>query len=214
MESPERTRRRSKFTSERYVPGRKRTRSPSSSRSRSPSRRPRITNRKTGSPSRRNASSSRTRKTRSRSRTPPKKNEELLSVSQVKELMNEQQNSLLEILGHHREDVDELISSKTKKFRKPAIEKQHLFNSSMLQLLQRIKKEHKKQHFESAYTIIKEAISKLENQQSDLLIADQSKYGFLTVNLLHGNTELPSSVAKKVEKIAKKTLFPLNLLGS
>jgi hypothetical protein len=115
--------------------------------------------------------------------------------------MNEQQQSLLEILGHHREDVDELISTKTKKFRKPSIEKQHLFNSSMLQLLQRIKKEHKKQHFETAYNIIKEAISKLETQQSDLLIADQSKYGFLTVNLLHGNTELPSSIAKKVEKI-------------
>ncbi len=133
-----------------------------------------------------------------------KKNGDTLSVNQVKQLMDEQQNNLLQILGNHKDDIDDLVASKTKKFRKPSIEKQHQFNAQILHLLNRVKKEHKKGHSETVASLIKEALSKLENQQADLLVADQSKYGFLTVNLLRGNTELPSSIAKKVEKIESR----------
>ena len=118
--------------------------------------------------------------------------------------MDEQQHNLLDILGHHKEDIDEIVASKTKKFKKPSIEKQHQFNAQILHILQRVKKENKKGHSETVSTLLKEAVSKLDTQQADLLVADQSKYGFLTVNLLRGNTELPSGIAKKVEKIESR----------
>jgi len=147
------------------------------------------------SPSRRSSSPQR------REPEPTKLCDQTLSVSQVKALIEEQQANLLDILSSHKEEIDQNLDSKSKIFKKPGIGKQFNFNSEVLTTLVKCKKDLKKSRFDSCTNKLKETIKKLETQQSDLIVADQSRYGFLTVSMLHGNAAIPKGVAKKVERI-------------
>ena len=60
----------------------------------------------------------------------------------------------------------------------------------------------KKKKNDKAYDEIKEIVKTIETICEDLVIADSSKHGWLTVYKLRGSdTTIPSDVQKKVEKI-------------
>lgn len=188
--------RRSKFSSERTKDSR---RSRSSSTSRSLSRESRR--------SRRSRSRSPTRRsTPSRSPTPRPRDQhnatdqqhEMVNVQDVKKLLDEQQDYMLELLSTYKEDLEPTTS---RSFKKIGIEKQYLFNGKILKELAKLKRCLKKQHFEKSLKHYREAIEKLELQQQDLLVADRSPHGWLTVSMLHGNKDLPQDLLKKVQKI-------------
>ena len=52
-----------------------------------------------------------------------------------------------------------------------------------------------------ALEILSDVIDHLDQQNEDITIADQSKFGWLTVFKLRGNDNISSSIKKKVDKI-------------
>lgn len=119
----------------------------------------------------------------------------------LEELLNKQQEFLTDLVQTHREEVDEIVATKTQQFRSKGIEKQYQFNAKVSSQLGKIKKHLKKKKYTKAYEGVKSAIKLVEEHSEDLLVADTSRYGWLTVHTLRGSNNLPSELTKKVEKI-------------
>ncbi len=71
----------------------------------------------------------------------------------------------------------------------------------MLTLVTRAKSFIKDNETHNALYEIRESIKFLETQNEDLLIADSSKFGWLTVSKICGKYTLSSTIQKKILKI-------------
>ena len=135
---------------------------------------------------------------RSRSRSPSGNVDE--GQRRLEQMLNEQQEYIKDLISNHKEEVDELLASKTKSFRSKGLEKQFEFNNKVTTRLSKIKKLLRKKKISRATDAVKELLEICEDHADDLLVADSSRHGWLTVHQLRGGT-LSSDLWKKVEKI-------------
>ena len=115
-------------------------------------------------------------------------------------LLNKQQEHILDIIREHKEQVDELMPV-TRSFKNKGIEKQFNFNNKLLVRLKKVKKLLKKSKVEKALSSVRDLLKVVEDHAEDLTVADSSRHGWLTVSLLRGESDLPTDLLKKVEKI-------------
>lgn len=125
------------------------------------------------------------------------------TVSEFKELLNEQQDGIARMLQDQREEIEERIEPKATKhtFHKRNIEKQHEVNSKILHLNKKVEREIKASKYKRALETLEDQKELLEEHESDLIIADCSKFGWLTVQKLKNTSGLPPSKLKKIEKV-------------
>ena len=123
-----------------------------------------------------------------------------LDTHTFKTIIQKQQQKIEELLCSQRQELEEKIDSKSN-FRQKRNERQYSFNTKVLNLLERAKKLMKDDDKKSALYEIKEAIQVLQTQNEDILIADSSKFGWLTVSKFRGKEKLPSSIQKQIQKI-------------
>ena len=126
------------------------------------------------------------------------RNTELVSI------LNDQQEKVFEIISAQKEEIDDLRENLGVSFKSKAIEKQFQLNQKIIKDLKKIKKNLKKGKYNSASDQVKKLLNNCEEHKEDLLIADSSKFGWLTVHQLRGKSNLPSDLMKKVEKIDSK----------
>lgn len=124
--------------------------------------------------------------------------------AKLEDLLNKQQEFLTDLVNSHREEVDELVAAKSQQFRSKGIEKQYLHSSKVASKLSKIKKLLKKKKYDKALDSVRAALRLVEEHNEDLIVADSSRYGWLTVHTLRGHNQLPSDLSKKVEKIDSK----------
>ena len=124
-----------------------------------------------------------------------------MPIAEVEKLLEKQQSTLLEIISNHKQEIDDLVTPTKQTFRKVGIAKQHSFNQSIISMVKKLKKYHKDDDYKRGKEMIKDIIERLEEQQTDLQIADSSKHSWLTVSVLRNKTTLPADIAKKIEKI-------------
>ena len=136
----------------------------------------------------------------SRSRTPIG----ISGEADIASLLNKQQEKVYDIISSQKEEIDELKQESNLSFKNKAIEKQYRYNQKIIKDLKKLKKHFKKGKTSSCADIVKKLLQTCEEHKEDLLIADSSKYGWLTVHQLRGQSSLPSDLLKKVEKIDNK----------
>ena len=190
MDSPDGSPRYSRTDSEKGSRTRSRSRQRSQSRSRDRSR-PRTRSRH------RSRSISETYHHRNYA-SPPRGETEFVS------LLNEQQEKVFDIISAQKEEIEELKEDSGISFRSKAIEKQFKQNQRIIKDLKKIKKALKKGRAASATDQVRSLLNVCEEHKEDLLIADSSKFGWLTVHQLRGKSSLSSDLLKKVDKIDSK----------
>ena len=119
-------------------------------------------------------------------------------------LLNRQQEKVFEIISSRTDKLRELKEEKEIVFRNKGLGKQYKNVQKTLASLNRVKKALKKKKIEKALDEVRDLIESVEEQGEDLLIADTSKHGWLTVFNLRGKKNLPSDLMKKIDKIDSK----------
>jgi hypothetical protein len=177
--------------------------SSSSSRSRSRSRRSRS---RSGS-RRRDRSRSRRSRDRGLSRSVSRDlldGVERLQVAEVPRLIKEQQDFLVELISEHKEEVDQRLQTKTRRFASKALERQFEVNGTFkeitLKSLAALKRGNKKR----VKSLLKKLRDKLEEHEEDLIIADTSPNGWLAVSRIRGRKELPDKLRKKLDRVDRE----------
>jgi hypothetical protein len=125
-------------------------------------------------------------------------------LSTVKKLVETQQDFLLELLRDHKAQVDEKLAVKSRKFSSRQIEKQFQVNATFRDLVAKIQQAHAVKDWEAAVAAADQLADQLETHEQDLIIADSSPHGWLTVNKLRSSTELPKSLRKRLAVVEKE----------
>ena len=133
--------------------------------------------------------------------TPPRLQEPQTAQVNLEQLLNQQQEYIQDLITTHKEEVGELVSSKTQSFRSKGIEKQFNYNAKVSTRLSKIKRLLKKKKTSKALDAVRDLVSIVKEHSDDLLVADSSRHGWLTVHQLRGGGALSSDLLKKVEKI-------------
>jgi hypothetical protein len=195
---------RDKFINERksFVEPTSRRRLASDSRSRSPSRRRSVSRRSPSrrrSPTRRRSNTHRPR-SRSRSRRSGSNGRDVLDTKTFQDIISRQQERIEELLDDQRHELEDRIDTKSI-FKDKRNEKQHSFNSKVLKCVKTVKSFLKSRDSVKALDELYNAQDLLHQQNEDLIIADSSKFGWLTVAKLRGKEQLSTSIQKKIAKI-------------
>jgi Zn-dependent M16 (insulinase) family peptidase len=111
---------------------------------------------------------------------------------------------LIELIKEHKTQVDEKIASKSRRFSNKQIEKQFQVNFAFRELVTGIQQALAIKDWEKAEELAEELAEKLEQHEQDLIIADTSPHGWLTVSKLRNSTELPKAVWKRLDVIEKE----------
>lgn len=120
----------------------------------------------------------------------------------MKDLLTKQQEYVHDLISQHKSDLEELVTQSTTNpttFRNKGIEKQYSFNGKVLRLVKKVKKGLKKR--KDVTNLVKEVIDLLDTHAEDLLVADSSRHGWLTVHQLRGRQTLSSDLLQKVDRI-------------
>ena len=124
------------------------------------------------------------------------------SLSQFRKALDEQQEEIANLLEELRTDVDDKFDDRNKhNFQKKYLEKQFDVNHKILRLNGRVKAAVKEGNKKKAIKFLEEQQELLKCHGEDLVTADQSKYGWLTVQKLKSTSCLRPSQLKKIEKV-------------
>ena len=106
------------------------------------------------------------------------------------------------MLEDFRTEVEEKLVGRTKHtFTKRNIEKQFEVNLRILRLNLKVEREIKNKRLSKALASLEEQKEELKQHEEDLITADSSKFGWLTVQKLKNTSSLASSQLRKIEKI-------------
>ena len=147
---------------------------------------------------------SRLRERRSRSSTRSRSSPRVLEQGEggsLSQLLNKQQEYVYDLINQHKEKIDDLLVEKNRNFRSKGLEKQYIFNKKIITKAKKLKKNLKKEKVSRALSCVRDLIELCEEHADDLMIADSSRHGWLTVHQLRGPERLPGDLQKKVEKI-------------
>jgi hypothetical protein len=124
-------------------------------------------------------------------------------LTEVKQLVESQQDFLLTLLTEHKAQVEEKIASKSRRFASKQLEKQYQVNLGFKYLAVKIKKALKAKELKKAKRAADELVDSLDEHEQDLIIADISPHGWLAVNKLRTSADLPKEVRKKLAVVEK-----------
>ena len=103
-------------------------------------------------------------------------------IGTFRKLLQDQQNSIEELLHEQKTEFVEKVDPKRKhNFNQKILEKQFDVNKNFLRIAKKIEKSLKKQQVHVAKTQTETLIEDLETHEEDLIAADVSRNGWLTV---------------------------------
>ena len=117
-------------------------------------------------------------------------------------LLDKQQASIASLLSEQRKELfDKVESGKKHKFRHQNLEKQFEVISEFSKITKRAISNLKKGYNDKVKTLLYELQESIEEQEQDLITADISRHGWLTVSRLKNRGSLTSNLLKKIEKV-------------
>ena len=119
----------------------------------------------------------------------------------MKSLMLEQFQEVNQTITDQKEELEEKFEKSTVKFAQKPLEKQFEINSNLLQTNHKIQKALRKKDFKKVKKLVKEQEEDLDKHEEDLLIADSSDHGWLTVSKIRDKKILNSSLVKKIHQV-------------
>ena len=119
----------------------------------------------------------------------------------MKQLLDEQQKKIFELIDDHKKEIDTKLTSKSTRFQHKNIEKQFDINQEHKLLVRKAIEQLERKEKKKAKKTLRTLLTKIEEQVENLLIADRSSNGWLTVARLRNKDVLPSKILKEVEKI-------------
>ena len=122
-------------------------------------------------------------------------------MNEVRDLVLEQYNTFREVIDEHKEEVEYKLNKSNIKFSSKPIEKQFEVNSGLLELNRKIYRALKHKNTSKAKKLIKEQEKALVRHEEDLIIADESEFGWLTVSKIRDKKFLKSSLVKQITKV-------------
>ena len=123
-------------------------------------------------------------------------------MKEFREALEEQQKQIALMLEDHRADVEDKFEEKSKhSFLKKNIEKQYEVNAKILRLNKKILREVHDRKYSRAVSSLEEQKKLLKEHEEDLITADSSRFGWLTVQKLKNTSGLASSQLRKIEKV-------------
>ena len=123
------------------------------------------------------------------------------NLSQFKRILWDQQETIEELLQEQKNELCQKNNPENKhKFNNRVLGKQHEVNEGFLDLTKKIQKCLGKQQLYQAKSLVDELLNEIECHSEDLVVADLSRNGWLTVQRLRNRCSLPSNLLKKLEK--------------
>ena len=134
----------------------------------------------------------------------PVNNEDLNNqqLAAVKSLLAQQQEQIASLLSEQKQELlDKVEDQKSKhKFNQRRLEEQFSVSVGHLKIARRISSCLEKGYFEKAKVLSRELEGEIEEHTEDLVAADVSRNGWLTVKRLRNKSVLPTNLLKKIEK--------------
>ena len=116
-------------------------------------------------------------------------------------LLNQQQERIAGLLADQKQELfDKVDNSKKHNFKQKPLEKQHEVNDKFLKIVRRSISCLEKAHTSKAKTYLKELKEELEEHSEDIIAADISRHGWLTVSRIRDRGSLSSAVIRRIEK--------------
>jgi len=122
-------------------------------------------------------------------------------VKEVTDLVVTQYNNFKNAIEETKEEIDEKLTKSSVKFQNKPIERQYEVNSEFLAINKKVLKALKHRNTKKAKKLLKDQRKALEDHEQDLLVADSSEYGWLTVAKIRDKKFLSSSLVKKIHQV-------------
>lgn len=126
-----------------------------------------------------------------------------VELQQVKRLVEEQQEHILDLLADHKSKIEERIQLRSRRFGSRQLEKQYQVNLEFKELAGKIATAVERREEGKSLQLVSELVEKLEQHEQDLIIADTSPHGWLAVAKLRSNTDLPKNIRKKLDQVER-----------
>ena len=124
-------------------------------------------------------------------------------VQVIKKIVHSQQEFLLDLLSEHKQEVDEKIQLKARRFGSKQIEKQYHINAEFRDLVAKVQVALQASEVARATDVLQTLATKLEDHEHDLIVADTSPHGWLAVAKLRSGADLPKNIRKKLAQVEK-----------
>jgi hypothetical protein len=124
-------------------------------------------------------------------------------VQQIKQIVQSQQEVILELLSEHKAEVEEKLQQRTRRFGSRQIEKQFQINSQYKELVGKTQQALSSNDQQKAKELLQLLADQLEEHEQDLIIADSSPHGWLTVSKLRTTKELPKALRKRLAEVER-----------
>ena len=120
----------------------------------------------------------------------------------VKSLLAEQQNQIASLLAEQKQELlDKVEDRKSRhRFRQKRLEEQFGVNRDFLNIVKRASACLEKNYLEKLKNLLEELEIGLEEHEEDLICADLSRNGWLTVKRIRNKSSVSSDLLKKLEK--------------
>lgn len=125
-------------------------------------------------------------------------------VAEITKLVKNQQEVILDLLRNHKEEVDNKLQARARRFGNKQLEKQYEVNSALLEQAQKALGCVEASDADGADRYLRELIKQLTQHEEDLLIADASPHGWLAVSKIRSTKELPKSLRKRLAEVDKQ----------
>ena len=119
-----------------------------------------------------------------------------------KKLLRDQQTDIEDLLKEQKQELIEKVDPEKKHtFRQKNLAKQHEVNKNFENLAKKIQKALDRNQQELAADIVEKLLAELKDHSEDLIVADLSRNGWLTVSHLRNKTSLPTQLLKQLDKL-------------
>jgi len=122
----------------------------------------------------------------------------------VQKLVESQQELLYQWLKEHKEEVDEKLQVKARRFNSKPIERQYQLNSGYKEQVSKILAALEAGEVNRARDLAESLEGQLTQHEEDLIIADTSPHGWLAVARLRRGSELPKALRKRLDQVEKE----------
>jgi hypothetical protein len=130
--------------------------------------------------------------------------EEKPKLTEIHKLVQSQQDLVYTLLKEHKEEVEEKLTAKNRRFASKQLEKQFQVNLKFKELVSKIQQAHSDKEWKKAKYAADELAEGLEEHEQDLVIADISPHGWLAVSKIRNSTDLPKSLRKRLAAVEKE----------
>jgi hypothetical protein len=103
--------------------------------------------------------------------------EEKPKIKEIHKLVQSQLDLVYTLLKEHKEEVEEKLSAKSRRFASKQLEKQFQVNLKFKELVSKIQQAHSDKEWKKAKNAAAELAEGLEEHEQDLVIADISPHG-------------------------------------